>query len=178
MGSTCFREFTVAVLVEVCTFWVCSSFHFLFWFIKMKEIYKINTRDVNRCLWIQRTKRRRSSSHYGRWVTFTAHTCFLTAVTETWSVIKGDSACEHFPSQVGCKALVCPEQFKMQQYCDMLRQICPEIESSSPGHIKSARYSSNYPCVWAAECKTCMKHVCNVLFSCWKPDHSGTKQRS
>uniref|UniRef100_A0A3Q3VKZ3 Medium-chain acyl-CoA ligase ACSF2, mitochondrial n=1 Tax=Mola mola TaxID=94237 RepID=A0A3Q3VKZ3_MOLML len=41
--------------------------------------------------------------------------------------------------KVGCKALVCPEQFKMQQYCDMLRQICPEIESSSPGHIKSAR---------------------------------------
>lgn len=43
-------------------------------------------------------------------------------------------------SQVGCKAIVCHSQFKTQRYCDMLRQICPEIESSSPGGIKSARY--------------------------------------
>lgn len=41
--------------------------------------------------------------------------------------------------KVGCKAVVCPAEFKTQKYCDMLRQICPEIESSSPGHIKSAR---------------------------------------
>jgi len=42
-------------------------------------------------------------------------------------------------SQVGCKTVVCPEQFKTQKYCDMLREICPEIESSTPGDIKSAR---------------------------------------
>ncbi|XP_038591049.1 medium-chain acyl-CoA ligase ACSF2, mitochondrial isoform X4 [Micropterus salmoides] len=41
--------------------------------------------------------------------------------------------------KVGCKAIVCPAQFKTQKYCDMLRQICPEIESSAPGDIKSAR---------------------------------------
>uniref|UniRef100_A0A3B4ZS86 Medium-chain acyl-CoA ligase ACSF2, mitochondrial n=1 Tax=Stegastes partitus TaxID=144197 RepID=A0A3B4ZS86_9TELE len=41
--------------------------------------------------------------------------------------------------QVGVKAVVCPTQFKTQQYCDMLRKICPEIEKSSPGDIKSAR---------------------------------------
>ncbi|XP_045924214.1 medium-chain acyl-CoA ligase ACSF2, mitochondrial-like isoform X2 [Micropterus dolomieu] len=41
--------------------------------------------------------------------------------------------------KVGCKAIVCPTQFKTQKYCDMLRQICPEIESSAPGDIKSAR---------------------------------------
>lgn len=45
-----------------------------------------------------------------------------------------------FP-QVGCKAIVCPSQFKTQMYCDMLRKICPEIESSKPGDIKSARYT-------------------------------------
>uniref|UniRef100_A0A665VVQ2 Medium-chain acyl-CoA ligase ACSF2, mitochondrial n=1 Tax=Echeneis naucrates TaxID=173247 RepID=A0A665VVQ2_ECHNA len=39
----------------------------------------------------------------------------------------------------GCKAVVCPTHFKTQKYCDMLRQICPEIDSSSPGDIKSAR---------------------------------------
>lgn len=42
-------------------------------------------------------------------------------------------------SQVGCKAIVCPVQFKTQRFCDMLRQICPEIESSSPGSTRSAR---------------------------------------
>ncbi|XP_037547592.1 medium-chain acyl-CoA ligase ACSF2, mitochondrial [Nematolebias whitei] len=41
--------------------------------------------------------------------------------------------------QVGCKAVVCPTVFKTQKYCDMLRKICPEIESSSPGDIRSAR---------------------------------------
>uniref|UniRef100_H2MB44 Medium-chain acyl-CoA ligase ACSF2, mitochondrial n=2 Tax=Oryzias latipes TaxID=8090 RepID=H2MB44_ORYLA len=41
--------------------------------------------------------------------------------------------------KVGCKAVVCPTQFKTQQYCDMLRKICPEIDSSIPGDIQSAR---------------------------------------
>ncbi|XP_067432165.1 medium-chain acyl-CoA ligase ACSF2, mitochondrial [Thunnus thynnus] len=41
--------------------------------------------------------------------------------------------------KVGCTAIVCPSQFKTQKYCDMLRKICPEIESSTPGNIKSAR---------------------------------------
>ncbi|KAM8729022.1 medium-chain acyl-CoA ligase ACSF2, mitochondrial [Acanthopagrus schlegelii] len=46
---------------------------------------------------------------------------------------------EYSLRKVGCKAIVCHSQFKTQRYCDMLRQICPEIESSSPGGIKSAR---------------------------------------
>ncbi|XP_069016164.1 medium-chain acyl-CoA ligase ACSF2, mitochondrial [Embiotoca jacksoni] len=41
--------------------------------------------------------------------------------------------------KVGCKTVVCPLQFKTQKYCDMLRKICPEIETCSPGDIKSAR---------------------------------------
>lgn len=41
--------------------------------------------------------------------------------------------------KVGCKAIVCPSQFKTQKYCDMLRALCPEIETSSPGDIRSAR---------------------------------------
>uniref|UniRef100_A0A8C7X937 Medium-chain acyl-CoA ligase ACSF2, mitochondrial n=1 Tax=Oryzias sinensis TaxID=183150 RepID=A0A8C7X937_9TELE len=41
--------------------------------------------------------------------------------------------------KVGCKAVVCPTQFKTQQYCDMLRKICPEIDSSIPGDIQSTR---------------------------------------
>lgn len=43
------------------------------------------------------------------------------------------------PSQVGCKALVFPTQFKSQKYYDILKQSCPELENSSPGGIKSKR---------------------------------------
>uniref|UniRef100_A0A672URQ7 Medium-chain acyl-CoA ligase ACSF2, mitochondrial n=1 Tax=Strigops habroptila TaxID=2489341 RepID=A0A672URQ7_STRHB len=42
-------------------------------------------------------------------------------------------------SKVGCKALVFPTQFKTQKYYDILKQSCPEIETSSPGGIKSKR---------------------------------------
>ncbi|KAK5600783.1 Acyl-CoA synthetase member 2 mitochondrial, partial [Crenichthys baileyi] len=45
---------------------------------------------------------------------------------------------EYALRKVGCKAIVCPSEFKTQKYCDMLMKICPEIESSSPGDIKSA----------------------------------------
>ncbi|XP_057682583.1 medium-chain acyl-CoA ligase ACSF2, mitochondrial [Corythoichthys intestinalis] len=41
--------------------------------------------------------------------------------------------------KVGCKALVCPTAFKSQNYCDMLRLICPEIPSCPPGDIRSGR---------------------------------------
>ncbi|XP_061562051.1 medium-chain acyl-CoA ligase ACSF2, mitochondrial isoform X2 [Phycodurus eques] len=41
--------------------------------------------------------------------------------------------------KVGCKAVVCPEAFKTQKYCDMLRLICPEIPACPPGDIRSAR---------------------------------------
>lgn len=40
---------------------------------------------------------------------------------------------------VGCKAVVCPTQYKSQKYGDMLRQVCPEIDSCSPGDLRSAR---------------------------------------
>uniref|UniRef100_A0A3B5K1A9 Medium-chain acyl-CoA ligase ACSF2, mitochondrial n=2 Tax=Takifugu rubripes TaxID=31033 RepID=A0A3B5K1A9_TAKRU len=41
--------------------------------------------------------------------------------------------------KVQCKAVVCPAHFKTHDYCDVLRRICPEIESSSPGNIRSSR---------------------------------------
>ncbi|XP_061611807.1 medium-chain acyl-CoA ligase ACSF2, mitochondrial-like isoform X5 [Phyllopteryx taeniolatus] len=41
--------------------------------------------------------------------------------------------------KVGCKAVVCPEAFKTQKYCDMLRLICPEIPACPPGDIRSSR---------------------------------------
>ncbi|XP_066519324.1 medium-chain acyl-CoA ligase ACSF2, mitochondrial [Hoplias malabaricus] len=41
--------------------------------------------------------------------------------------------------KVQCKAIVCPTQFKTQKYYDMLRQLCPDMETAAPGEIKSTR---------------------------------------
>ncbi|KAG7280671.1 hypothetical protein CRUP_023290 [Coryphaenoides rupestris] len=41
--------------------------------------------------------------------------------------------------KVQCHTVVCPTTYKTQKYVEMLRQICPEIDSSTPGDIKSAR---------------------------------------
>uniref|UniRef100_A0A9J8D698 Medium-chain acyl-CoA ligase ACSF2, mitochondrial n=2 Tax=Cyprinus carpio TaxID=7962 RepID=A0A9J8D698_CYPCA len=41
--------------------------------------------------------------------------------------------------KVQCNAVVCPTQFKTQRYGDMLRQLCPEMETASPGGINSSR---------------------------------------
>ncbi|XP_064172407.1 medium-chain acyl-CoA ligase ACSF2, mitochondrial [Anguilla rostrata] len=41
--------------------------------------------------------------------------------------------------KVQCSAVVCPTKFKTQNYCDMLRQICPEVETAAPGGLRSAR---------------------------------------
>ncbi|XP_077384522.1 medium-chain acyl-CoA ligase ACSF2, mitochondrial-like isoform X2 [Festucalex cinctus] len=41
--------------------------------------------------------------------------------------------------KVQCKAVVCPSSFKTQKFCEMLRQICPEINTSPPGDIRSPR---------------------------------------
>ncbi|KAJ3608400.1 hypothetical protein NHX12_025447, partial [Muraenolepis orangiensis] len=46
---------------------------------------------------------------------------------------------EYAMRKVECNAVVCPTTFKTQKYVEILRQICPEIDSSPPGDIKSAR---------------------------------------
>lgn len=46
---------------------------------------------------------------------------------------------EHALKKVGCKALVLPKQFKTQQYYNILKQICPELEKAEPGALKSQR---------------------------------------
>ncbi|XP_038158525.1 medium-chain acyl-CoA ligase ACSF2, mitochondrial-like [Cyprinodon tularosa] len=41
--------------------------------------------------------------------------------------------------KVQCKAVLCPTSFKSQNFCEMLRKICPGIDSMPPGMIKSSR---------------------------------------
>ncbi|XP_045571736.1 medium-chain acyl-CoA ligase ACSF2, mitochondrial isoform X2 [Salmo salar] len=46
---------------------------------------------------------------------------------------------EYTLRKVQCKAVVCPTQFKTQRFCDMLRQICPEMETAESGVFRSSR---------------------------------------
>ncbi|XP_061740886.1 medium-chain acyl-CoA ligase ACSF2, mitochondrial-like [Nerophis ophidion] len=41
--------------------------------------------------------------------------------------------------KVQCKAVLCPSSFKTQRFCDILRELCPEIGTSPAGAIKSTR---------------------------------------
>nr|XP_023677567.1 acyl-CoA synthetase family member 2, mitochondrial-like [Paramormyrops kingsleyae] len=41
--------------------------------------------------------------------------------------------------KVQCNAVVCPTQFKTQKYYEMLKKICPEMETARQGIFKSAR---------------------------------------
>ncbi|XP_008335824.1 acyl-CoA synthetase family member 2, mitochondrial-like [Cynoglossus semilaevis] len=59
----------------------------------------------------------------------------LVAVNPAYQLLEVEFALR----KVGCKAVVCPTQFRTQKYCEMLRKLCPEIETSSPMDIKSAR---------------------------------------
>ncbi|KAM3859616.1 medium-chain acyl-CoA ligase ACSF2, mitochondrial [Diretmus argenteus] len=70
---------------------------------------------------------------------------------------------EYALRKVGCKAVVCPTQFKTQKYCDMLRQICPEIESCSPGDIKSARLPELRTVIVTDKRQPGMFHVDDVM---------------
>ncbi|KAG7265876.1 hypothetical protein CRUP_016139, partial [Coryphaenoides rupestris] len=46
---------------------------------------------------------------------------------------------EYALRKVQCKAVVCPTRFKTQDYCEMLRDICPEINTAASGRIHSSR---------------------------------------
>ncbi|KAK7939145.1 hypothetical protein WMY93_002471 [Mugilogobius chulae] len=41
--------------------------------------------------------------------------------------------------KVQCKAVICPSSFKTQKFCEILRNLCPEINTSLKGHIQSSR---------------------------------------
>ncbi|XP_072224481.1 medium-chain acyl-CoA ligase ACSF2, mitochondrial-like [Leuresthes tenuis] len=41
--------------------------------------------------------------------------------------------------KVQCKAVVCPTRFKTQNFCEMLRELCPGIDKMPTGMIKSSR---------------------------------------
>uniref|UniRef100_A0A3Q3G767 Medium-chain acyl-CoA ligase ACSF2, mitochondrial n=1 Tax=Labrus bergylta TaxID=56723 RepID=A0A3Q3G767_9LABR len=46
---------------------------------------------------------------------------------------------EYTLKKVQCKAVVCPTRFRAQQLCELLREICPEIDTTPGGMLKSSR---------------------------------------
>ncbi|CAL8238996.1 unnamed protein product [Gadus morhua 'NCC'] len=46
---------------------------------------------------------------------------------------------EYTMRKVKCNAVVCPTRFKTQEFCQMLREICPEINTAASGRIQSSR---------------------------------------
>ncbi|KAM5135518.1 medium-chain acyl-CoA ligase ACSF2, mitochondrial [Mantella aurantiaca] len=47
------------------------------------------------------------------------------------------SEVEYVLRKVGCSALIFPDQFKTQKYYELLRSVCPEIDTSPAGGIRS-----------------------------------------
>ncbi|XP_061079433.1 medium-chain acyl-CoA ligase ACSF2, mitochondrial-like isoform X2 [Conger conger] len=65
--------------------------------------------------------------------------------------------------KVQCKAIVCPTKFKTQNYCDMLRQLCPEVETATPGGLKSARLPDLRMVIVTDSRQTGMFHMDDVM---------------
>ncbi|CAN9505644.1 unnamed protein product [Ophioblennius macclurei] len=41
--------------------------------------------------------------------------------------------------KIQCKAVLCPTSYKTQRYCEMLRELCPEMNTAAGGPIQSTR---------------------------------------
>ncbi|XP_053708323.1 medium-chain acyl-CoA ligase ACSF2, mitochondrial-like [Synchiropus splendidus] len=41
--------------------------------------------------------------------------------------------------KVQCNAIVCPSSFKTQRFCDIIKRICPEMETTAAGALRSSR---------------------------------------
>ncbi|XP_061080740.1 medium-chain acyl-CoA ligase ACSF2, mitochondrial-like [Conger conger] len=70
---------------------------------------------------------------------------------------------EYALNKVKCNAIVCPTKFKTQNYCDMLRQLCPEVETAMPGGLKSARLPDLRMVIVTDSRQTGMFHMDDVM---------------
>ncbi|KAJ8251391.1 hypothetical protein GJAV_G00220830 [Gymnothorax javanicus] len=65
--------------------------------------------------------------------------------------------------KVQCNAIVFPTKVKTQNYCEMLRHLCPEIETSSPGELKSTRLPDLRTVIVTDRHQSGMLHMDNVM---------------
>lgn len=65
--------------------------------------------------------------------------------------------------KVKCKAVVCPTQFKTQRFCEMLKEICPEIGTMPGGMITSSRLPDLRMVIVTDSKQPGMLHVTDVM---------------
>ncbi|XP_068605766.1 medium-chain acyl-CoA ligase ACSF2, mitochondrial-like [Brachionichthys hirsutus] len=76
-------------------------------------------------------------STYG-WILFQYATAKAGIILVTLNPAYQVKEVEFALNKVQCKAVVCPTRFKTQDYCEMLRQLCPDISKTPVGMIKSS----------------------------------------
>uniref|UniRef100_A0A8C4ZF91 Medium-chain acyl-CoA ligase ACSF2, mitochondrial n=1 Tax=Gadus morhua TaxID=8049 RepID=A0A8C4ZF91_GADMO len=70
---------------------------------------------------------------------------------------------EYTMRKVKCNAVVCPTRFKTQEFCQMLREICPEINTAASGRIQSSRLPDLRMVIVTDSRQPGMLHVEDVL---------------
>ncbi|XP_047656989.1 medium-chain acyl-CoA ligase ACSF2, mitochondrial-like isoform X2 [Tachysurus fulvidraco] len=65
--------------------------------------------------------------------------------------------------KVQCNALVCPTRFKSQRFCDMLRELCPELNNAVSGSIRSTRLPDLRKVIVTDSKETGMLHLDDVM---------------
>ncbi|KAG7334975.1 hypothetical protein KOW79_001571 [Hemibagrus wyckioides] len=65
--------------------------------------------------------------------------------------------------KVQCNAVVCPTQFKSQRFYDMLREICPELNTAVSGSIRSTRLPDLHKVIVTDSKQSGMLHVDDVM---------------
>uniref|UniRef100_A0AAQ5XHP0 Medium-chain acyl-CoA ligase ACSF2, mitochondrial n=1 Tax=Amphiprion ocellaris TaxID=80972 RepID=A0AAQ5XHP0_AMPOC len=83
-----------------------------------------------------------------RWPDREAVVCLQDGIRKTFAQLQHDVSLnpayeaeevEFTLQKVCCNAVVCPSQFKSQKFCEILRQVCPEVDTAPVGMIKSSR---------------------------------------
>lgn len=65
--------------------------------------------------------------------------------------------------KIQCKTVLCPTSFKTQRFCEMLREICPEINATPGGLIQSSRLPDLRMVIVTDSRQPGMLHVDDVL---------------
>uniref|UniRef100_A0A146W7T0 Medium-chain acyl-CoA ligase ACSF2, mitochondrial n=1 Tax=Fundulus heteroclitus TaxID=8078 RepID=A0A146W7T0_FUNHE len=65
--------------------------------------------------------------------------------------------------KVQCKAVLCPSTFKSQRFCEMLRELCPGIDSMLPAMIRSSRVPDLRMIIVTDSRQPGMLHVADVM---------------
>ncbi|XP_041861430.1 medium-chain acyl-CoA ligase ACSF2, mitochondrial-like [Melanotaenia boesemani] len=65
--------------------------------------------------------------------------------------------------KVQCKAVVCPTHFKTQNFCEMLRELCPGIDTMPLGMLKSSRVPDLRIVIVTDSRQPGMLHVADVI---------------